>query len=161
MKFKLGTMLGALMITLTGCNGKISCDDPEIASGILATIEQRMKDNYQINKMNLSSLVVEAQEVDETEINTAEPEFLSKKEQHLMFFSTLMTPAVKSMMEKNGMESKTQICSYRIKDTISNKYIISFHDRQQLFYKYTDDDRWRFGGLAYTNQLNRWHLSTE
>jgi len=176
MKMKLGFMLGAFMITLTGCNGKISCDDPEIASGILATIAQKMEDTKnaekrvsdqfkyrfkQVDKINISNLVVELQEVDETDINTAEPYFLSKKEQYLTYMSVMMTDATKSIMKKNGIEMKTQICSYRIKDTISNKYIISFHEHQHLFYKYTDDDRWKFGGLSYTNELNRWHLSTE
>ena len=171
MKFKLGFMLGALMIALTGCNGKTSCDDPEIASTILATIAQKMEntknkeksvaDEYkkmfrQKDKINISNLVVELQEVDETDINTAEPEFLRKKQVYLM--GSAMT---KSAMEQSGIEYKTKIFSYRIKDATSNRYITSYHDHRRIFYKYTDDDRWKFGGLSHTNQSDRWFLETE
>ena len=171
MKFKLGFMLGALMITLTGCNGKISCDDPEIASGILATIAEKMEDTKNKEKLaadelkhmfrggdkiNIGNLVVETQEVDETDANKAEPEFFNAKRLYLQTSDML-----KLAMEQSGVEYKTQICSYRIKDTISNKYVISYHDHQWLFYKYTDDDRWRFGGLSYMDQLGRWALAAE
>ena len=89
--------------------------------------------------------------------NTAESGFLAKKQTYLM-----VLPITKSAMEQSGIDYKSKICSYRIKDTISNKYIISFHKSQHLFYKYTDDDRWRFGGLAHLGTLSDgWALATD